>query len=129
MRFPGHLAFRRDDPAVRTAQRQTAQAPGSTMIDAKTHDSFFPNRRRDENGLGSDTRRSPATLATAAQRQLPAVRLPLLPYQNSDQTAIAFGHRAYSQYAYASADATVPRPRECRRSPSFRLSKTTTERK
>jgi cytochrome c551/c552 len=77
-------------------------APGSTMLDATTHDSFFPIAAGTKHALGSD---SPAITCNSCHGGSDSFQQfdCLSCHQHSDQTALALGHRGVSQYAYASA--------------------------
>src|SRR5882762_8219445 len=92
--------------AVLTLAAACGQAGSSarptTILDATTHDSFFPIAAGSKHALGSD---SPAITCNSCHGGSTSFTQfdCLSCHQHSDQAALALGHRAVSQYAYASA--------------------------
>ena len=74
----------------------------NTILDPTTHDSFFPIGAGSKHALGSD---SPAITCNSCHGGSDSFGQfdCLSCHQHSDQAALALGHRAVSQYAYASA--------------------------
>jgi hypothetical protein len=85
-------------------------ARGNTMLDPTSHDQFFPIAAGSKHALGSD---SPAITCNSCHggtntfQQFDCLSC----HQHSDQAALAVGHRALSQYAYASASCYSCHPR------------------
>src|SRR6266436_2545305 len=92
--------------AVLTLAAACGQAGSSarptTILDATTHDSFFPIAAGSKHALGSG---SPAITCnschggSASFMQFDCLSC----HQHSDQAALALGHRGVAQFAYASA--------------------------